>query len=143
MGDQKNCKKVKNRLDFLRFIIIWQKFYGRCENVKSTPRSVLRPEYTLRVSKVSVLCYSSLIKSQLIWCPWESHKNFIYDDQVFKTKTYFNFKIKNHLFEELMHIAILEDKTEFVKLFIENDFSLKQFLTYERLLQLYNEVIEK
>ena len=56
---------------------------------------------------------------------------------------YFFFKIKNHLFEELMHIAILEDKTEFVKLFIENDFSLKQFLTYERLLQLYNEVIEK
>ena len=55
--------------------------------------------------------------------------------------TYYNiFKIKNHLFDEMMHIAILENKTDFVKLFVENDFSLKQFLTYERLLQLYNEV---
>jgi len=49
-------------------------------------------------------------------------------------------KLKNHLLDEMMHIAILENRIEFVKLFIENDFSLKQFLTYERLLQLYNEV---
>ena len=39
-----------------------------------------------------------------------------------------------------MYQAIIDDKHEFVKLFLENGFVLKNFVTYRRLLKLYNEI---
>ena len=39
-----------------------------------------------------------------------------------------------------MYQAIIDDKVEFVELFLENGFSLKNFLTYRMLLKLYNSV---
>jgi hypothetical protein len=37
-------------------------------------------------------------------------------------------------------MALLEDNSEFVKLFLENDVDLKKFLTHQSLLSLYNKV---
>ena len=39
-----------------------------------------------------------------------------------------------------MHTALLENKLDFVQLFLENGVSLKDFLTAKELLLLYNEV---
>ena len=43
-------------------------------------------------------------------------------------------------FDDLMFIAIRDNRFEFVELFLENGFSLQSFLTYRVLLKLYNEV---
>ena len=51
-----------------------------------------------------------------------------------------NIKINTDDLNNFMHTAIIENRTEFIELFIENDFNLKQFLTYRRLLNLYIEV---
>ena len=42
-----------------------------------------------------------------------------------------------------MHTALVEDKVEFVKLFIDNGLSLRTFITPWRLLKLYNDVSVK
>jgi hypothetical protein len=41
-----------------------------------------------------------------------------------------------------MYNAIINDRVDFVKLFIENGFQVKKFLTYRRLIKLYNDVSE-
>lgn len=41
---------------------------------------------------------------------------------------------------DLMYTAILENKVEFVKLFLENGLVLKNFATYRRLIKMYNEI---
>ena len=43
--------------------------------------------------------------------------------------------------DQLMHTALLENRAEFIEIFLENDFDLKPFLTYRRLFTLYNQVI--
>ncbi|XP_078660979.1 transient receptor potential cation channel subfamily M member-like 2 isoform X2 [Branchiostoma floridae x Branchiostoma belcheri] len=47
---------------------------------------------------------------------------------------------KQEELEDLMYSAILEDKVNFVKLFLENGVSLKDFLTVRRLQKLYSEI---
>ncbi|XP_035700323.1 transient receptor potential cation channel subfamily M member-like 2 [Branchiostoma floridae] len=47
---------------------------------------------------------------------------------------------KQEELEDLMYSAILEDKVNFVKLFLENGVSLKDFLTVRRLQRLYSEI---
>jgi transient receptor potential cation channel subfamily M member 2 len=42
-----------------------------------------------------------------------------------------------------MLTAIHENRTEFVQLFLENGLSLKKFLTYKKLLELYKKVSNK
>ena len=42
---------------------------------------------------------------------------------------------------EVMYLAIRNQKVDFVKIFCENGSDIKQFLTYRRLLKLYNDVI--
>ncbi|XP_064594682.1 transient receptor potential cation channel subfamily M member-like 2 isoform X2 [Liolophura sinensis] len=42
--------------------------------------------------------------------------------------------------DDIMLSAILLDRTDFVKLFLENGVSLREFLTIKRLLQLYNQI---
>jgi hypothetical protein len=54
---------------------------------------------------------------------------------------YFEFQINTDDLNNLMYAAIIENRTEFIELFIENDFNLKQFLSYRRLLNLYVEVL--
>ena len=41
---------------------------------------------------------------------------------------------------DLMYRAINENRIEFVKLFLEKGFSIKNFLTYRVMLKLYNSV---
>ena len=39
-----------------------------------------------------------------------------------------------------MFTAIVDDKHEFVEIFLENGCNISQFLTYRRLIKLYNQV---
>ena len=42
--------------------------------------------------------------------------------------------------DEVMYLALLGDRVDFIKLLLENGVSLKQFLTVKRMIQLYNNV---
>lgn len=44
------------------------------------------------------------------------------------------------MFNDSMHLAILNNRIEFVSLFLENNFNVQTFLTHAELLRLYNEV---
>ena len=44
------------------------------------------------------------------------------------------------MFNDSMHLAILNNRIEFVSLFLENNFNMQTFLTHAELLRLYNEV---
>jgi len=44
-------------------------------------------------------------------------------------------------FEEIMRLAIIEDHVDFVRLSLDNGVSLKEFLTHDRLLDLYNDEV--
>ncbi|CAF0977505.1 unnamed protein product [Brachionus calyciflorus] len=56
-------------------------------------------------------------------------------------KTLFNDDIPDNMdmYQDLMFSAILKNRVQFVNLLLENGFSLKNFLTHERLLKLYKE----
>jgi hypothetical protein len=41
-----------------------------------------------------------------------------------------------------MHRAIFKNRLQFVELLLESNFNIKKFLTYKRLLKLYNQVSE-
>ena len=41
---------------------------------------------------------------------------------------------------DLMFTAIVNDKIDFVKIFLENGCNMSEFLTYRRLIKLYNQV---
>ncbi len=49
------------------------------------------------------------------------------------------YKLKIGLLNDLMYKAIISNNTDFVKLFLDQGFSLKNFLTYRLLLKLYND----
>lgn len=46
------------------------------------------------------------------------------------------------MYQDIMFSAILKNRIEFVNLLLENGFNLKNFLTYERYLQLFEKVIK-
>ena len=48
--------------------------------------------------------------------------------------------MKSSQLEEIMYMAIVDDRVEFVDLLFQNGFNLKKFLTHRRLLKLYNHV---
>ena len=53
---------------------------------------------------------------------------------------YYN-QIKIGSLDNFMYDAIRDDKVEFIELYLEKGFSLKNFLTKRLMLKLYNEVI--
>ena len=75
------------------------------------------------------------IKTQLelcmAWNRYDIAKNFIFID---------DFQEKFGSLDDFMFEAINNNQPEFAKLFLENGFVLKNFVTYRRLLKLYNEV---
>lgn len=44
--------------------------------------------------------------------------------------------------DNLMYLAILQNRIEFVELFLENGFSMKNFVTYRLMFKLYNDIPE-
>lgn len=52
-------------------------------------------------------------------------------------------EFKPNQLENLMEIALLKNKPKFVQLLLENGLNIKTFLTYRRLMFLYNSVSRK
>jgi len=72
-----------------------------------------------------------MIKLCLIWNRFDIAKNLLID----KNKDQINF-------DENMLDALKKNRCEFVNLFLEEDFSIREFLNDQRLLNLYEEVFE-
>ncbi len=70
------------------------------------------------------------LKLALKWNRIDIAKNYITDD----------LKDKINLLGDLMYIALEQNRVEFVDLFLDNGFSLKNFVTNRLLLKLFNEV---
>ena len=76
--------------------------------------------------------YRTQLRLCLTWNRFDIAKNFILNDEN---------KDKLGSIDEFMYYSIKNNRHEFVSLFLNNGFVLKNFLTYRRLLKLYNEVI--
>ena len=56
-----------------------------------------------------------------------------------KEKTKDDEKMKDTELEDLLELALLENRFQFVNLLLEQEINLKKFLTVERLKNLYND----
>ena len=78
--------------------------------------------------------FESTIKLCLTWNRIDIAKNHIFTP-------YFREKIvKSNCLPNMMILAIEQNRPEFVELFIENGFNIKQFLTYDILFNFYKKV---
>ena len=50
-------------------------------------------------------------------------------------------KWESKFFNSLMYVAITKDRVDFIREFLTHGLVLSKFLTYRRLLKLYNDVI--
>ncbi len=73
--------------------------------------------------------YQAQLKLAMTWNRVDIARDFILTDEL---------KDKIGSLDEFMFEAILDDKLEFVKMFMDNGFSLKGFVTYRLMLKLYN-----
>ena len=71
------------------------------------------------------------MKLALNWNRVDIARDYIFTEEI---------KWKSRELDDVMFDAILNDRVDFVRLLLENSFNLKKFLTYRRLIKLYNEV---
>lgn len=76
--------------------------------------------------------YKAQLKLCMTWNRYDMAEKFIFNEE--NRDKVFGF------LDEFFYDSILNDRVEFVQLFLENGFVVKNFLTYRRLLKLYNDV---
>jgi hypothetical protein len=99
--------------------------------LKSLTKKSATP-FTDEQTREEQLNYRKQIRLCLKWNRYDLAKMYMFRDEN---------KDKIGPIEEFMYYAIQNNRHQFVKLFLENGFVIKNFLTYRRLLKLYNDVI--
>ncbi|CAF0919426.1 unnamed protein product [Brachionus calyciflorus] len=147
-GLQELNEDLRNELEY-RSGVLWPtksayEIVRSLENVLQYSKllSVFRLDSSKKRNEVDVAILRSLLKAQsdssiaqlklaLTWNRIDIAKDFIFTED----KDW-----KNGVLNDLMYSALVGDKPDFVEIFLENDCDINEFLTYRRLLKLYNDL---
>ncbi|CAL1535901.1 unnamed protein product [Lymnaea stagnalis] len=102
---------------------------GKCESVKDIDREIL-----CAILKANKSESESQLNLALAWNRYD-----IARQQIFTSENRQKWKLQTEYLHEAMLTALVQDKPEFVQLFLDNGVDLKEFLTVKHLMELYKQ----
>ena len=119
-----SCLKVENdEIKYLHLLNVCRSRNGQTELDVAILEALLNAKKEIK--------FESKLKLALNWNRIDIARNYLFNDEN---------REKICSLESFMTTALIENKHEFVELFLENEFSFRNYLTRRRLLFLYNNV---